>query len=82
VLEKKRKDYAFQRQFHEKPRITPGCRGNKVLLTFQAGKLKWGQPPASQPERVHLGMTVALLHIQPNQTATGNSNACTSIKTG
>ena len=25
VKEKKRKDYAFRRQFNEKPSITPGC---------------------------------------------------------
>ncbi len=27
LLEKERKDYAFQRQFNEKPSITPGCPG-------------------------------------------------------
>ena len=26
-LEKKRKDYAFRRQFNEKPSIIPGCPG-------------------------------------------------------
>ncbi len=27
ILEKKRKDYAFRRQFNEKPSIIPGCPG-------------------------------------------------------
>jgi len=27
---KKRKDYAFRRQFNEKPSITPGCPGMQL----------------------------------------------------
>ena len=27
MLEKKRKDYAFWRQFNEKPSVIPGCPG-------------------------------------------------------
>jgi len=34
--EKKRKDYAFRRQFDEKPSITPGCPGATVCYTLQA----------------------------------------------
>ena len=32
LLEKKRKDYAFRRQFSEKPSIIPGCPGPQLLL--------------------------------------------------
>ena len=32
--EKKRKDYAFRRQFNEKPRIIPGCPGHTVWLSL------------------------------------------------
>ena len=28
---KKRKDYTFRRQFHEKPSIIPGCPGTYVI---------------------------------------------------
>ncbi len=31
TLEKKRKDYAFRRQFNEKPSIIPGCPGEGTL---------------------------------------------------
>jgi len=31
-LEKKRKDYAFWRQYNEKPSIIPGCPGKRCLL--------------------------------------------------
>ncbi len=31
LLENKRKDYAFWRQFHEKPRISPGYPGQSLL---------------------------------------------------
>jgi len=31
ALEKKRKDYAFWRQFNEKPSIIPGCPGATAL---------------------------------------------------
>ena len=35
TIVKKRKDYAFRRQFNEKPRITPGCPGiKKYLISF------------------------------------------------
>ena len=39
---KERKDYAFQRQFHEKPSIIPGCPGggtSKHKATFALQKL-------------------------------------------
>ena len=29
--EKERRDYAFRREFNEKPSITPGCPGNLSL---------------------------------------------------
>ena len=33
--EKKRKDYAFRRQFNEKPSITPGCPdARNVFVTY------------------------------------------------
>ena len=40
LKEKKRNDYAFWRQFNEKPSIIPGCPGTGVLqacLTSQSG---------------------------------------------
>jgi hypothetical protein len=36
LTEKKRKDYAFQRQFNEKPSIIPGCPGI-MCLTYVSG---------------------------------------------
>ena len=30
--EEKRKDYAFRRQFNEKPSIIPGCPGQTAVL--------------------------------------------------
>jgi len=30
-IEKKRKDYAFRRQFNEKPSIIPGCPGDGTV---------------------------------------------------
>ena len=35
VTEKKRKDYAFWRQFNEKPSIIPGCPGRAVTHTSE-----------------------------------------------
>ncbi len=46
-LEKKRKDYAFQCQFNEKPSIIPGCPGeeceshNQVQLDICAFAEQW-----------------------------------------
>ncbi len=37
--EKKRKDYAFRRQFNEKPSIIPGCPGPIVTSTWRQGQL-------------------------------------------
>ena len=34
-VEKKRKDYAFQRQFNEKPSIIPGCPVQVPVYTLQ-----------------------------------------------
>ena len=36
--EKKRKDYAFRRQFNEKPSIMPGCPGPIAAMTAAVGK--------------------------------------------
>ena len=35
--EKKRKDYAFWRQFNEKPSITPGCPVKRLTVTLSFG---------------------------------------------
>ncbi len=35
VVEKKRKDYAFWRQFNEKPSIIPGYPGATVVVALQ-----------------------------------------------
>jgi len=32
--EKKRTDYAFRRQFNEKPSITPGCPGKSKIMSI------------------------------------------------
>ena len=41
MIEKKRKDYAFCRQFNEKPSIIPGCPGACCYSSHQGGKLAW-----------------------------------------
>ena len=35
TVEKKRKDYAFRRQFNEKPSMIPGCPGQTSIVTPQ-----------------------------------------------
>ena len=37
--ENKRKDYAFQHQFNEKPSIIPGCPGSELYVTILRFKI-------------------------------------------
>ena len=63
-LRKERKDYAFRRQFNEKPSITPGCPGKRpqaacLKLCFMAqitsGSLGCGQL-VNSARPVHVGL--------------------------
>ncbi len=44
VLEKKRKDYAFWRQFNEKPSVIPGCPD---LLFYMSASVESAEATAS-----------------------------------